>query len=171
MKKIIIAAVVAIMGLTNIDAQTTFKFGNVDSQEILFELPETKQAQKELEDLQSKYESQIATMGEEFQKKYAELQAQADSLPQAIVEARYQEVQQLQDRIQNFQQMAQRDYQQQQQAKIAPIMEKIAKAIQTVGEREGFTYIFQMAANGIAYFDPKTTVDVAPLVKKELGIK
>lgn len=170
MKKIIIAMAVAIMGMTNVDAQT-FKFGNVDSQEILVELPDFKQAQKELEELQSKYESQLSVMGEEFQKKYAELQAQADSLPQAIVEARYQEVQQLQERIQNFQQMAQRDVQQQQQTKVAPIIEKIAKAIETVGQREGFTYIFQMAANGIAYSDPKNTVDVAPLVKKELGIK
>lgn len=170
MKKIIIAAVVAIMGMTNINAQT-FKFGNVDSQAIIVELPDFKQAQKELEDLQSKYETQISTMGEEFQKKYAELQAQADSLPQAIVEARYQEVQQLQERIQNFQQMASRDVQQQQQQKMAPIIEKIAKAIEAVGQREGFTYIFQMAANGIAYSDPNTTVDVAPLVKKELGIK
>ena len=170
MKKLILAALVAVMSLGSANAQT-FKFGNVDSQAILAELPDTKAAEKELEKLQSDYESQSATMVEEFQKKYADFQAKADSLPQAIAEAQAQELQQLQERIQNFQQMAQRDIQQKQQQLIAPIMDKIAKAIETVGQREGFTYIFQLATNGVAYYDAKTCVDATALVKKELGIK
>jgi len=170
MKKIIILAVAAICSLSAMNAQT-FKFGNIDTEAIITELPEYKQTMKEIEDLQSKYETQISTMAEEFQKKYTELQQQADSLPQAIVEAKYQEVQQLQQRIENFKQMARNDMQQQHQQKMNPIIDKVTKAIQAVGAKEGFTYIFQVEANIIVYKDEKTTIDVTPLVKAELGIK
>lgn len=171
MKKFILAAIIAVSGIFTAANAQTLKFGNVDSQAIIAEMPETKQAEKELEKLQTEYENQLAQMGEAFQQKYADFQQKADSLPQAIAEERYQELQQMQQRIENFQQTAARDVQQKQQQLLAPIFDKLAKAIETVGEREGFTYIFQLAANSISYFDPKTVVDVNPLVKKELGIK
>jgi Skp family chaperone for outer membrane proteins len=42
------------------------------------------------------------------------------------------------------------------------------KAIKAVGEREGYTYIFDSAAMAFISTD---AVDVTPSVKKELGIK
>lgn len=171
MKKIIIMAFVAIMTLSSSLYAQTPKFGTVDIQAILTELPEFKQAQKELEDLAQKWESQLSSMGEEMQKKYAEFQQQADSLPQEIAEVKYQELQQLQQRIQNFQQTAQQDMQTKQQQKMAPIIEKIRKTIKEVGAREGFTYIFQDTPEIFLYADEKAIIDVAPLIKTALGLK
>jgi len=170
MKKIIIMAVAAIMTLSSSIYAQTPKFGQVDVQAILTELPEFKQAQKELDELAAKWESQLSSMGEEMQKKYAEFQQQADSLPQEIAEVKYQELQQLQQRIQNFQQTAQQDIQTKQQQKLAPIVEKIKKTVKEIGAREGFTYIFQ-DADLFLYADEKAVIDVAPMLKAALGIK
>ena len=74
----------------------------------------------------------------------------------------------MQQRIQLFYQTAQEDIQKKQQEMLAPIHEKMAKAIKTVGEREGYTYIFDSAAMVHIGNDAK---DVTPAVKKELGIK
>ena len=45
----------------------------------------------------------------------------------------------------------------------------INKAIQAVGEKEGFTYIFDLSQAGILYFSPQQCDDVFPFVKAELG--
>lgn len=167
MKKLLILAVCAMMGLT----ASAQKFGNIETNAVMEAMPEVKQVQKDLEALQTKYENELVKMHDEYEKKVADFVAERDSLEQNIAEARVQEIQQLEQRIQNFQQMASRDIQQQQQTKMTPIIEKISNAIKTVGEREGFTYIFETTQGNILYFSPTQCVDVLPLVKKELGIQ
>ncbi len=86
----------------------------------------------------------------------------------AIKQIRQQELQEMQQRIQQFQQMAEQDIQKKQQELLAPVHERMTKAIKTIGEREGYTYIFDSAAMVHIGADAK---DVTSLVKKELGIK
>ena len=167
MKKILTLAVCAMMAMTAY-AQ---KFGNVNMGELFDAMPEKAQAMKELEALQGKYEAELSKMGDEYQKKVSDYLAEQESLEKNIAEARAQEIDQLQQRIQNFREMAAKDFQTQQQAKTAPIIEKINKALQAVGEKEGFTYIFDISQGNVLYFSPSQCVDVLPLVKKELGIQ
>ena len=169
MKKIMTLAAVALVAVAA-NAQT-FKFGNFNSSKVLREMPESTQAVKELEDLQSSYETEISKMGEEYQKKIADYVAARDSLPESIANARAEEIQQLEQRIQTFREQAARDLQQKQQQKMAPIIDKLNKAIQAVGEKNGFTYIFEVSDGGVLYFSPAQCVDVEPLVRAELGMK
>jgi len=170
MKKFLILAVCAIMGISA-SAQTATKFGNINTADIFEAMPERAQIQKDLEALSAKYESELSKMGDEYQKKVSDFLAEQETLEKSIAEARAQEIEQLQQRIQNFRDMASKDLQTQQQSKVAPIIEKINKAIQAVGEKEGFTYIFDLSQGGILFFSPAQCVDVLPLVKKELGIQ
>ena len=71
-------------------------------------------------------------------------------------------------RIQLFYQTAEQDIQKKQQELLLPVHEKMVKAIKTVGEREGYTYIFDSAA---MQYIAEGANDVMPAVKKELGIK
>ncbi len=167
MKKIMLIAVCAMLAVT----ASAQKFGNINMGEVFEAMPERAQIQKDMEDLQAKYETELSKMGDEYQKKVSDYVAEQDKLEKNIAEARAQEIDQLQQRIQNFREMAAKDLQTQQQSKVAPIIEKINKAIQAVGEKEGFTYIFDLSANNILYFSPSQCVDVLPLVKKELGIQ
>lgn len=167
MKKFIIAAVLCIATMTGY-AQN--KFGNINMGQVFESMPERATIQKEMEDMQSKYEAELQKMGEEYQKKVSDFVAQQDSLEKNIAEARAQEIEQLQQRIQQFREMAAKNLQEEQQKRVAPIIEKINKAIQAVGEKQGFTYIFDTSAGNILYFSPSQCVDVLPLVKTELGI-
>ena len=67
---------------------------------------------------------------EEFQKKYQEFLAQADSLPKNIAERRQKELQDMAQRQEQFQQEAYQSMQKAQQDAMAPIYQKLDEAIQ-----------------------------------------
>ena len=167
MKKLLIIAACAMLAVT----ASAQKFGNINMGGVFEIMPERAQIQKEMEDLQAKYETELSKMGDEYQKKVQDFMAERDNLEKNIADARAQEIDQLGQRIQNFREMAAKDLQGQQEAKVAPIIDKINKAIQAVGEKEGFTYIFDLSQGNILFFSPSQCVDVLPLVKKELGIQ
>ena len=141
MKKLIISLLlIAPMALS---AQ---KFGHINTQELFSQMPEVAQVKLKMDTINSQYETQLASMNEEIQKKYQDYQAQEATMADAIKQIRQQELQEMQQRIQLFYQTAE----------------------QAVGEREGYTYIFDSQAMVHIGNDAK---DVTPVVKKELGIK
>lgn len=162
-KKIIITILLAMPMLAS--AQ---KFGHINSQEIFAQMPELTQVKLKMDTIQSQYENQVASMTEEIQKKYQDYQAQEATMTDAIKQVRQQELQEMQQRLQQFYQIAEQDVQKQQQELLAPVHEKMTKAIKAVGEREGYTYIFDSAAMVHIGAD---AIDATPAVKKELGIK
>jgi outer membrane protein len=163
MKKIIIA-ILLIAPLT-LSAQ---KFGHVNTQELFAQMPEVAQIRLKMDTIQGQYEAQLASMNEEIQKKAQDYQAQAATMADAVKQIREQELQEMQQRIQLFYQTAEQDIQKKQQELLTPVHERMAKAIKAVGEREGYTYIFDSAA--MVHIGADAT-DVMPAVKKELGIK
>ena len=95
-------------------------------------------------------------------------QAQESTMADAVKQIRQQELQEMQQRIQLFYQTAEQDIQKKQQELLTPVHEKLTKAIKAVGEREGYTYIFDSAA--MVYVSPSAENLMEP-VKKQLGIK
>ncbi len=144
------------------------KFGHINTTELFTQMPEMAQVKLKMDTIQSQYETQISMMQEEIQKKYQEYQQQQATMPDAIKQVREQEIQDMQQRLQLFYQNAEQDIQKKQQELVAPLHEKMSKAIQAVGEKLGFTYIFESAA--MVYIAP-TAADVTADVKKELGMK
>ena len=161
MKKIIIA-----MMLILPMAVSAQKFGHINTQELFAQMPEVAKVKLQMDTVQAQYENQLASMNEEFQKKYQDYQAQEATMADAIKQIRQQELQEMQQRIQLFYQTAEQDIQKKQQELLTPVHERMAKAIKAVGEREAYTYI--SAAMVHVGADAK---DVTPAVKKELGIK
>jgi outer membrane protein len=163
MKKIIITIMLALPMIAS--AQ---KFGHISTQELFAQMPEVAQIKLQMDTIQGQYENQLASMNEEIQKKVQDYQAQEATMADAIKQIRQQEIQEMQQRIQLFYQTAEQDIQRKQQELLAPVHEKMAKAIKAVGEREGYTYIFDSAA--MVHIGTYAQ-DVTPAVKKELGIK
>jgi outer membrane protein len=163
MKKIIITIMLALPMFAS--AQ---KFGHINTQELFSQMPEVALVKQQMDTIQGQYETQLASMNEEIQKKVQDYQAQEATLADAIKQIRQQEIQEMQQRIQLFYQTAEQDIQRKQQELLAPVHEKMAKAIKAVGEREGYTYIFDSAA--MVHIGADAT-DATPAVKKELGIK
>ena len=97
-------------------------------------------------DLNEKYRVELKQMQDEYQKKYSDFVAQQDSLTENIKLRRMQEIQDIQERMDNFVQVAQQDVQKKQQELLQPIQQKLHEAIQKVGEEKGYTYIIDPAA-------------------------
>ena len=163
MKKIIITIMLALPMLAS--AQ---KFGHINTQELFAQMPDVAQVKLKMDTINAQYESQLTSMQEEFQKKLQDYQSQEATMADAVKQIRQQELQEMQQRIQLFYQTAEQDIQKKQQELLAPVHEKMSKAIKAVGEREGYTYIFDSAA--MVHIGTDAT-DATPAVKKELGIK
>ena len=144
------------------------KFGVINSQTLMENMPEMKDVQTQLETASKKYEDEFKGLQDEFQKKYTELQSMEESTPQTIKDRRMQEVRDLSEKIEQFRATAPQDLQRQQEQLIAPIQQKVMTAIQSVGDEGSFTFIFE---NQIPVYVGKDAVDVTPLVKTKLGIK
>ena len=163
MKKIIITLMlIAPMALS---AQ---KFGHINTQELFTQMPEVAQIKLQMDTVQGQYEAQLASMNEELQKKIQDYQSQEATMADAIKQIRQQELQEMNQRIQLFYQTAEQEIQKKQQELLTPVHERMSKAIKAVGDREGYTYIFDSAAMVHIGAD---AVDVTPAIKKELGIK
>lgn len=144
------------------------KMGYINTQELFPLMPEVKVAQARMDSLNKQYEDMLNGMVEEYKKKLADYEQKRATLTEAMQQIQEEELYTMQQRIQTANQTAQQDLQSKEQEMLAPIHEKMSKAIQVVGEREGFTYIFNSVAT--VYVAP-SAVNVMESVKKELGIK
>ena len=150
--------------------QKDYKFGHINSQELMAIMPERDSAQAVLESFALKLEDQLDAMQVEYNKKLQEYLAERDNLTELIKQAKEQDLNDLQTRIQGFQTSAQTEMQKRQGELMQPIVEKAQNAIQSVARENGFIYIFDVSAGGLVYFSEES-VDILPLVRESLGIQ
>ena len=145
----------------------SIKVGLVDTNEIIGKMPETAQAQQTLSDAQKKYQEELQRIDQEFQRQYEELQnMKEDELP-AIRDRKIRALQETQQKGEAFQQQVIQDLQKQQDELMAPVIQKVKNAIESVGQENGYNLIQEMT--GTLYFSAPVD-DITPLVKKKLGI-
>lgn len=167
LKKLFVAAFVAIASLTSY-AQT-FKFGTVDLQAVMNDMPETAVLEKELSTKTQSFQTEAQKMESEMQSKYQSYIEQRDSLDDVTRQMREEELQTLSNRAQQYQQASYNQITQYREQQLTMIQEKLFKAVKAVGDREKYVAIFPI--NDATYFSPTETTDVTAIVKKELGIK
>ena len=163
-------AIVALLFILPLGVMAQVKFAHLNSQEIITVMPEFTKAQADLDAMSKKFQEEMQRTQTEFNKRYQEFVAQADSLPKTIAERRQKELQDMAQRQEQFQQEAYQTMQQAQQDAMTPIYKKLDEAIQAVGKAEGVVYIFGIARTPIAYVSSQS-VDVTAKVKAQLGIK
>ncbi|MBR2318404.1 MAG: OmpH family outer membrane protein [Bacteroidaceae bacterium] len=146
------------------------KFGYVNSAEIIQVMPEFDKAQKELVELQKMYEDEFNAMRGELEKKGAEFEKlQQDSVPENILKRRYEELMQLQERLQQYGQEVSTNLQQAEQEKMITIQKALRDALEAVGADGGFVCIFDLAS-GVPYISKTLCEDVTMKVRSKLGI-
>lgn len=175
MKKLMKFALVAVLAFS---ATTVFgqKFGRVDLAAVMPNMPEYQEAVKNLEAYGMDLQNQLEQIQVEFNKLYADYEKNVSTYSDSIRQLKEQELQQLQQRFTDFQQIAQQDMQRKEQEVMTPIYEKADEAVKKVASAGGYMVIFntagdQAASAGLAYFDPAMLTDVTPAVKAELGIE
>ncbi|MFT3740510.1 MAG: OmpH family outer membrane protein [Breznakibacter sp.] len=146
------------------------KFGHIDVQKLITELPEKIEADKALQKEATNLQNNLKVMSEDLDKKYTEYMAQRDTLPELIRVTKEKEIQDYDQRIRNFSTLAQQNLQQKEQQLLQPIIEKAQKAIDEVGAEQGLIYIFDVSSKVVIYHSAKS-MDCEPLVKAKLGVK
>ena len=161
-KTLLIAAILMLGANQTITAQA--KTAHVDVSEIMTKMPAMLDAQKQLEKLSTTYDADYKKMVEEYQAKLKKYEAEAATVNEAINGDRSKEVQDMQKRIVDYRDNAQKELQQKESDIVKPLMEKVRASIQKVGKAKGFQYVLDgstlLLADG-----PNLTADV----KKDLG--
>jgi outer membrane protein len=161
-KTLLIAALFVFGANQTINAQA--KVAHVDVSEIMAKMPAMLDAQSQLEKLSTTYDADYKKMIEEYQAKLKKYEAESATVTDAVNGERGKEVQDMQKRITDFRDNAQKELQQKESDIVKPLMEKVRASIQKVGKAKGFQYILDgtslLLADG-----PNITADD----KKDLG--
>jgi outer membrane protein len=168
-KIFIFAAFILLAG--NARAQEA-KFGHIDLQALIQVMPERTAAEAEYAKQAKELEDQMGTMQQELENKYKEYVTKRDSLSDIVRSAKETDIQDLQQRIQSFNQVAQQQLQQKQNEMLRPIFEKAQKAVADVAKEKGLIYVFDVSGElGTVLYRSNESLDVLPLAKTKLGIK
>ncbi len=168
MRKVLTILFVALLFSTAGFAQVNAKFGYIDSNQILAEMPETDSLQNELKKYADYLDQQMQTMAMEYQKKVQEYQQNVAGMSDLIRQTKEKEITDLQQRIQAFQASADQDLANKQNELFNPLIERIKNAINEVGKENGYNYIFDVGTGALVFYEGD---NVLPLVKKKLGVK
>lgn len=171
MYKIIVLSAMLLIPVTLL-AQKPIKLGHIDSQKLLMAMPESDSAQKKLQKIENEFQATLEELQVEFNKKFKAYQDNYSTMTELIRTTKETELNELSERIQNFQTQAQQDYERQRMELFKPIQEKAKNAVDQVAEENGFTYIFDVGPGvGAVVYAAPDTEDILGLVKAKLGIK
>lgn len=170
MKKLLfVISFILIAGVSTLTAQTNAKLGYINSSELMQMMPGMDTVEAALTAHRSSLEQTMQTMVQEYQNKAAEYQNSYNTMSQIIRQTKEKEIQDMQTRIQQFQQTADQDLQRKQGELFNPLITRAQKAIADVSKENGFTYVFDVSTGSLVYYE--NGENLMGLVKTKLGIK
>jgi len=167
MKSFLLAAILTV-GLSSVmQAQ---KFGYINSQELLSQLPEVKESTANIETLKKQLQKKGQDMVAALQQKYTSLQADQEQgrLSPVQLEQEATKLKEEESKIAQFEQTSQQKIYEKTEQLLSPIQERVNNAIKEVAQDNGYTYIFDTSLGMVLYADPGS--DVSAKVKAKLGI-
>lgn len=154
---------------TMVNAQT-LKFGHIDLQALIQVMPERVTMETEFNNFQKELEDVLMEMQQNYQAKLKEFEQLGKDASEIKRNAKISELQDMQQRMQNYQESGQQQVQQKYQELLKPLLDKANAAIAEIGKELGLMYVFEMSSNAILY-KSNESIDVLLLVKKKLGIE
>ena len=148
-----------------------FKFGHINSDELIQAMPEFDSATVKLEKFRKELVNALELMSVELNNKNDAYNKESKNLTDLVKQTKEQELVDMNRRIQEFQTNAQTQLQNKQAELFQPIYAKVDKAIKDVGKENGFIYVFDVAKGALLYFDETKSTNIMALVKTKLGLK
>jgi outer membrane protein len=130
-------------------------------------MPEYTQMQDSLKRTQEAIKADLATMEEEYSRKYEAFMKEGENLIETIKIRRMQELRDLEQRAANYNEQSEQMLRQLYEQLLTPIQQKVKEAIQAVGAENAYTYILDAAS--LLYIGT-TATNATDLVKKKLGL-
>lgn len=140
-------------------AQPAAKFGYVDSDYILSQIPEYKAAQTELDKTSAQWQKEIETKFAEVEKLSKAYQADAILLTDEMKKKREQEIATREKEAKDLQKQkfgVEGELFKKRQELVKPIQDKVYNAIKTVADKNGLGFVLDKSAQlTILYANPK----------------
>jgi outer membrane protein len=151
-------------------AQGTLKFAYIDSRAILAAAPGRAEAEAQFQKEMQTYQSQVQKMGDSLNTMMAAYTKAELTLSPAAKESRQKTIRDkeaaYQERVQGLQEQAQ----QRQGELLGPIMQQINTAISEVRAAEGYSFIFDVGAQGGVVVAADTTLNITEKVLTRLRV-
>ena len=172
MKRKIAVLLVFILGWSALLAQ---KYAYVDTEYILDNIPEYKDAQNQLDELAQEFQNEIEEKFAEIDQMYKNLQAEAVLMPDDIKDKRETEIKEAEGKVKELQNKrfgVGGDLFDKREELVRPIQEKIFNAIEEISTEKNYAFVFDKAGSlAILYSNSKFDIsdDVLDMVGAELG--
>ncbi|MFL5561296.1 MAG: OmpH family outer membrane protein [Gemmatimonadaceae bacterium] len=173
MSKFVRAGVIALVAFAGMPAiaqaqQGALKFAYIDSRAILAQAPGRAEAEAQFQKEMQSYQSQVKLMGDSLNTMMAAYSKAELTLSPAAKETRQKTIRDkeaaYQERVQGLQEQAQ----QRQGELMGPIMQLINTAISDVRSQDGYSFIFDVGAQGGVVVAADTTLNITDKVLARL---
>ena len=133
------------------------KIGFVNSAKIFDDLPEARDIIKRIQGLQKPVQDSLALIQKDIETRISDYQKKESMLNDQAKRAAAQEIQDLQVKGREYQQRKTEELTRQQDVLLAPLKEKIQKAIERVAKAENYKFVFDRTEQVqiLLYADPK----------------
>jgi outer membrane protein len=176
MKKYLLLAVTALLLVAvprTAHAQTKAAptaVAHLDLDSLLSIMPAFKAASDTAQMFYADLEKQMYAMNLELQKKGDEYDSLSGTWSKSIKTIKEQEIYDLQQRIQGFQQTAQEDYTKRRSELLVPLFNKIQAAVKAVAVEKGYAYVLDSSKSASVVLYAADSADIFVAVQHKLGI-
>lgn len=167
--RVIVLALALFLG-GSLFAQSADRIAFVNTDQILESMPTIDKAKAEVKDLNQKYKDELQLMQNEYNKKYSDFISYQTSMAENIRLRRMQELYELEQQINNFMEVAQKDVLDREEELLNPLRASIKTAVYQVGVEGNFVCVYDLANPAILFVTPDA-VDITSLVKSKLGVQ
>ena len=146
------------------NTQTLLRFGYLSYTSVLKLMPDYIAAQRNIDDLRTKYDIEMKRVENEFNQKYEQfLEGQHDFAP-SILQKRQAELQELMDKNIAFKQKAQQLLKDAETKAYEPVYQRLDTVIQRVGQALGLAFILNTDAHAVPFINTSLGVDVTATI-------
>ena len=166
MKKLFFIAAMAVVSFAA--SAQDFKFGYVNYTELVQLMPEMDSVREQLEAQERETYETLGAMYEEYQTKAQQFQQKESTWTPAIRDSKMKELQEIESRFQESQQIFSQELQQMQQILQAPVMEKAQNTVVELAKAKGLAFVFEETQ--MIYIDPAQGINLTVEARAALNI-
>ena len=174
MKKTILFLLLTVVSLavSAQDAQpkdsVAFKFGYLSYDSVMVAVPDYTELKTNMAQLREQYEAEQKRVENDFNKKYEEFLDGQAGFPQTILQKRQSELQEMLDKNIAFKKEGQRLLCQAECEAKAPLKQRLADVLATIGQERGYAFILNTDGNVAPWLNTAMGEDITETVKELL---
>jgi outer membrane protein len=161
-------AALVLLAAGSINFTSAQKIAHLSLDSLVSLMPETKVATDAAQQYLKGLNEESVAMQTEFESKYKDYLEKEATMSELLKRNKQEDLQQLQNRIQEFQRQAEQEYRKKQAELTAPILEKAKKGIEAVAKEGGYKYVLDTSVQSTSVLYSEPSDDILMAVKKKL---